>query len=597
MLSIFPGIGYVFLGWLADNLWPAMVWYGLNIGVSSWGIYLYRRFDQKNMGHRDLQRWDRQVVAFIYMFFALWALIFAIYVQKTAYGLHYIAIFTQIGATTVAASFLYPVPRLFKVIIPLMIGMLAIYFFSIHEWYGYILSIFSLILGWVLYHAANSTYQLLQTTQRQATHDLLTDLHNRQYFVEKLQRQMVDLRNIGGNSYLLLIDLDHFKTVNDSLGHDIGDGLLQEVASRMQACLPGNCALARLGGDEFIVIGRVHRDAAKCEERAMRLAFSLLAALKQTYIVDEHHIYISASIGVRLFSAQDTNPTNLVREADIAMYEVKAGGRDGVFLFNEEISHRVEQHLQIERLLHFALERKEISMRYQPLMDGQKNIIGVECLARWKNDLLGEISPARFIPIAEQTGLIVDLGLYILKVAFDQLREWDDKGIAIQQFSINISIRQLMHFQFADSVKYLCESRLSPELVSKLMFEITETVVRDEVRKVVTTMQSLQDIGIQFSMDDFGTGYSSLSYLKQLPVTELKIDKSFVRHLDRNEENRGMVTTILSIAKFMDLEVVAEGIENEEEYRSLQQLGCNKFQGYFFHKPLLPEQLEACYDK
>jgi diguanylate cyclase (GGDEF)-like protein len=418
MLSLFPGIGYVVLGWLAGYLWPAMVWYGLNIGVSVWGIYLYKKFDQKNMGHKDLLRWDRQIVAFIYLFFALWALIFAVYVQKTTYGLHYIAIFTQIGATTVAASFLYPVPRLFKVIIPLMIGMLVVYFLALHEWYGYILSVFASILGGVLYYAANSTYRLLLTTQRQATHDLLTDLHNRQYFIEKLRWLMIDLRNFGGNSYLLLIDLDHFKTVNDSLGHDVGDGLLQEVALRMQASLPGDCALARLGGDEFIVIGRIHKDEKKCEERAMRLAYNILATLKQTYIIDEHHIYISASIGVRLFSAKDRDSTNLVREADIAMYEVKAGGRDGVFLFNEEISHRVEQHLQIERLLYFALERKEIDLCYQPLLDESRNIIGAECLARWCNGLLGNVSPGQFIPIAEQTGLIVDLGLFILEEAF-----------------------------------------------------------------------------------------------------------------------------------------------------------------------------------
>ncbi len=594
-LSLIPGLGYIALGWIANSYWPAIGWYALNLGLSFWGMRLYWKFDSSVMGQRELASWNNQAISFGYVFFAMWALIFLIYIRETVSGLHYIAIFTQIGATTVAASFLYPVPRLFKPIIPLMMGLLAIYFFSIGEWYGHVLGIFAAILGGVLLYAANSAYRLLLTTHRQATHDLLTGLHNRQFFLEELQQVMIDLRGAGGYSFLLLIDLDHFKTVNDSLGHDVGDSLLQEVALRMKQHLPANHALARLGGDEFIIIGEIHERPEKCEQAVQQLSRQLLAAVKQTYVIDNHHIYISASIGARIFSSEDEDSANLVREADIAMYEVKSSGRDGIFLFNAKISKRVEQHLQIERMLHFALEREEIRLCFQPLVDEEKRIVGAECLARWQNADLGDVPPDKFIPIAEQTGMIIDLGQYVLDSAFQTLRAWNDQGIVLQQFSINISIRQLMHAQFVENVMNACEQWLTPQLVGKLVFEITETVISEEVNRVIIAMERLQSLGIRFSMDDFGTGYSSLSYLKQLPVRELKIDQSFVRNIQQNAENRAMVTTILNIAQFLNLAVVVEGIEEESEFTVLSRLSCHRFQGYYFYHPLYSEDFKTCY--
>ena len=586
LLSLLPGLGYIFLGWLAGVFQPALVWYLFNLGISLWGIQLYRRFDEANMGRAELESWNRWVIAFCYTFFALWALIFILYSRETASGLDRIAIFTQIGATTVAASFLYPEPRLFRPIIPLMILVLVVYFLGIGEWYGYVLSIFSAILGGVLYHASNSSYHLLRATDRQASHDLLTDLHNRHFFIEKLHQLMIDLRRRGAHSFLLLIDLDHFKTVNDSLGHDVGDRLLQEVALRMRQKLPTHCSLARLGGDEFIVIGGLYASREQSRKRAWQLAEELLDILKQTYVVMGHHVYISASIGVRTFSSEDGDSTNLVREADIAMYEAKAAGRDAIFLFTEEMSARVEQHLQVERLLHFALQKQELYLQYQPMVDAKGRIVGAECLVRWNNDSLGEVPPGKFIPIAEQTGLIVDLGRYILEQSFQTLRAWSEKEMDLEQFSINISVRQMMNSRFAEEVQLLCETYLTPALTAKLVFEVTESVISEEVTQVIDTMKALQELGIGFSMDDFGTGYSSLSYLKQLPVGELKIDRSFVRHIDQNDENLAMVRTILNIARFMGLTVVAEGIENEAEFDVLRQLDCKRFQGYYFGRPL-----------
>ncbi len=597
VLSIFPGLGYIGLGWLAGVYWPALIWYGLIVSISFWGMYLYRKFSGENMGQRELQRWYRQVVVFVYLFCALWALIFVIYVQESASNLHYIAIFTQIGATTVAAAFLYPVPRLFKPIVPVMMAFLVVYFMLIGEWYGYVLGIFASILGWVLYFAANGSYELLNTIQRQASHDLLTDLRNRQHFIQKMHQVMIDLRESGGYAYLLLIDLDHFKTVNDSLGHGVGDALLQQVAQRLQKMTQDAQCVARLGGDEFIVIGKEYEHSDECRRQAERQAKALLQELKRNYTVVEHQIYISASIGIRLFSADDQDSTSLVREADIAMYEAKSSGRDGVFLFSETVSRRVEQQLEIERRLHFALNNRELYLVYQPLMDAQGKIRAVECLARWKNQDLGDIPPQTFIAIAEQTGIIIALGEYILVQALQTLRRWENRGIHLQQMAVNVSTRQLMQPGFSQRVRELCAEHLEPDWVKKLVFEITETVISDEVQRVVNAMTNLQELGISFSMDDFGTGYSSLGYLKQLPVKELKIDRSFVRNVCEDIENQAMVGTIYNIADFLGLSVVAEGIETLAEYDFMKALGCQRFQGYYLSRPLPLRDFEGYYKK
>jgi len=220
-----------------------------------------------------------------------------------------------------------------------------------------------------LFYAASSSYHLLMQANHQATHDALTGLHNRQYFIEHLQKRMNTLRESGEFSFLLLIDLDHFKNVNDSLGHDIGDRLLQSVVARLQQYVPKGCVVARLGGDEFIITGSSFDDREKCERTALEISEQLLAKLKETYIVDQHHLYISASIGVSIIRGRRANANSFIKEADIAMYEVKAKGRDGVFIFNEEMSERVETHLEIERLLHFALSNNEITLHYQPQLD------------------------------------------------------------------------------------------------------------------------------------------------------------------------------------------------------------------------------------
>jgi EAL domain-containing protein (putative c-di-GMP-specific phosphodiesterase class I) len=289
-----------------------------------------------------------------------------------------------------------------------------------------------------------------------------------------------------------------------------------------------------------------------------------------------------------------------IKEADIALYEAKARGRDDVYIFNEEMAERVESHLEIERLLHFALEKEEITLNYQPQLDQQKNIIGVEALVRWDNNKLGAVSPVDFIPIAEQTGIIIELGNYIIESAFLALKEWDKKNITFDQFSINISMRQFFHHRFIDDVERLTQLHLDENLRKKVVFELTETIVAEDIQKVVYTIQQLKKLGIRFSLDDFGTGYSSLSYLKQLPINEIKIDRSFVSTLDQETPgesvgNHEMITTILNMAKIFKLKIVSEGVETAQQFDFLSKNGCDTYQGFYFSKPLSKVEFENYY--
>ncbi|OYY79768.1 MAG: diguanylate cyclase, partial [Hydrogenophilales bacterium 16-62-9] len=316
---------------------------------------------------------------------------------------------------------------------------------------------------------------------------------------------------------------------------------------------------------------------------------------KQSYVIEQHHIHISASIGVSIINGQQASANRFIKEADIAMYEVKAKGRDGIYLFDDELAYRVERHLEIERLLHFALANQEITLLYQPQLDRDGRIVGAETLVRWNSPALGAVPPEQFIPIAEQTGLIVELGTHILETGFKTLRAWRDDGIDIEQFSINISMRQLTHHHFVALVEALVQRHLDADLSRTLVFEITESIIAEDINRVILVMRRLKQSGIRFSMDDFGTGYSSLSNLHRLPLDEIKIDRAFIKALSHQDGGQAMVITILKMASILKLRVVAEGVETEQQLDFLRQHDCPVFQGYLFARPLPHEQFVAYY--
>ena len=595
LIALFAGtsVSYVFFGFIYDTNHVEILWYFLVLAISYWGYRLYNGYSDSDFTIDEKEKWLSKLRYFIFIYFSTWTIMFVVYVSSDNIHLHYLAIFTQLGVAVVAATILVTEKKLSLFILTSSMLPITIYLILIGEFFSYVLSFLTVVLGFVLLYGSRNTYNYLQKSQFQAYHDYLTSLGNRRYFVELLNDAIKIQKKHNNYMYLLLIDLDHFKTINDTLGHDIGDLLLIEVSKRMsKAGKLKNVKVSRLGGDEFCILSSTYKDKEKCLESAKELAEDLLCVVKQTYIIDEHHLYISASIGVSIIDNPDMTANTFIKEADIAMYEAKSKGRDGIILFNKELSHRIERKLAVERLLHFAVDNREITLNYQPQMNSKNEVIGCEVLARWSNEQLGVISPDEFIPISEDSGIIIELGYFIMQESFKTLKSWDEQDIQLQQMSINISMRQFFHITFVADVERLCKRYLNERLTAKIVFEMTETCVAEDVNSLIEKMNRLKKCGIRFSMDDFGTGYSSLSYLRQIPIDELKIDKSFIFELNDINKDKNIVKTILNIAKNLGLKVVAEGVESKAQKDFLIDHNCDILQGYYFSKPIDKENFE-----
>lgn len=548
------------------------------------------------MEHHELRLWYKQVALFMYILFSLWTVAFLLYGDETEHKLHYIAIFTQLGASVVASALLVSDRRMFVPILLILMIPLILYFGLIGTWYGYVLSLFSTIFLGVLLYASNNTYKLLETNYYNAQHDVLTGLYNRRSFIEYTNDLVERLKYTQKNAFIILVDLDHFKNINDSLGHEIGDRVLQEVAERLTTFCRLSDMVARLGGDEFVVISKEFSQVEASNSQIYAYVKMLLEKLKEPYIIDHHHLYISASIGINQIEVSKfVDVSEFLKEADIAMYEAKESGRNGIVLFNDALAKRVEAKLDIEQRLHYALENNTLDVYFQPQVDNQQKVIGCEALLRWEDDKLGVISPKQFIPIAENTGLIIEVGHYVLKKAFQALQAWEESGIKIEQISINISVRQLFYSTFVEDVRKLIEIYLDENSIKKVIFEITESVLAEDMNKVIKILTELKTLGISFSMDDFGTGYSSLNYLRTLPVDELKIDQTFIEHMLESGADRMMVTTIISIARNFGLKVVIEGVETKSQFNFLSNYHCYAYQGFYFSKALNKDAFEALY--
>ncbi len=598
LLTLSTGAGYIYMGFMYDTLLPSIIWYATIVLVSFWGYKLYKEFIESDLTIEEKIIWHPKVKNFFLLYFSLWTIIFIVNVLSNNIELHYIAIATQLGVSVVSATLLVSEKKLSRLILITLMTPLFIYFLLVNDFYSYLLAIFTIVLSGVLIYASTNTYNYLVKSRYQAYNDYLTKLGNRRYFINLLEESIKSQKKKNDFKYLLLIDLDHFKNINDSLGHDIGDKLLFEVSRRM-SIHANRCdnAIARLGGDEFCVLSNSFTTKEEALKRAEDFSKQLLHDIKEFYDIEEHHLYISASIGLSIMNNPELEANIFLKEADIAMYEAKSQGRDGVIIFNDELSKKVASKLEIERHLHFALEKNEISLMYQPQLNAKKEIAGCEVLVRWNNEKLGEIGPDEFIPISEQTGYIIELGYYIIEESFKTLRDWDEKGLDVKQMSINISMRQLFHSSFIHDVENLCSKYLSKKLSSKVVFEMTETSVAEDIDKLISTMNILKGLGIRFSMDDFGTGYSSLSYLRQLPIDELKIDKSFIMGLDDTKDGRDMVKTILNIAKNLNLTIVAEGIEEVSQQEFLIEEKCDILQGYYFSRPIHKDAFEEYIEK
>jgi two-component system CheB/CheR fusion protein len=419
-----------------------------------------------------------------------------------------------------------------------------------------------------------------------AYHDVLTGLPNRLLFREHLGKSLAAAKRTESKVAVLLLDLDRFKNINDSLGHQAGDKVLREVASRLKYWLRQSDTVARLGGDEFGIILNQIEDY----NQAATVAGKLLATLPQPIHADAHELAVTGSIGISVFPADAEEEEGLLKFADTAMYRAKEKGRNNFQFFTPDMNARTREFLRMETALRKALENEQFLLHFQPLIDlGQESIVGVEALLRWHHPTLGLVAPADFIPLAEETGLIVPIGEWVLETACKQARFWQDQGLPPIRMAVNISGRQFRESDFVDTVeRILQESGLDPQF---LELEVTESVVMENVEKSIMTWIDLKVLGISLSIDDFGTGYSSLSYLKQFPIHSLKIDRTFVRDITSDTNDAAIASAIIGLAHSMGLKVVGEGIETEEQLRFLKDGGCNMGQGYLFSRPLPAEEI------
>ncbi|MFP5240100.1 MAG: putative bifunctional diguanylate cyclase/phosphodiesterase, partial [Acidobacteriota bacterium] len=413
-------------------------------------------------------------------------------------------------------------------------------------------------------------------------HDPLTDLPNRFLFQDRLGVALRNAANDGGLLGVICLDLDRFRAVNDSLGHRAGDLLLGEVARRLTPLLRQADTLSRYGGDTFYMLLTGLRDPEDAAHVAGRILTSLAAPME----IMGQELRISASVGIAISPNDGTDPGQLMRNAEIAMYTSKRSGPSGYAFFTEDLGEKVLRGLQLENDLRKALARDEFSVHYQPRVDLLSGTIqGMEALVRWHRSDGSMVSPAEFIPLAEETGLIVPLGEIVLEQACRQARIWADEGYAHLKLAVNLSARQLEQPGLVDTVMAILERTGLPP--TSLELEVTESLFLTGFEQAHSRLSALTVMGITVALDDFGTGYSSLSYLKRLPITTLKIDKSFIDGLPSDQEDAAIVNSVVSIAKNLGLEVVAEGVETREQLEFLKSLDCcGGFQGYLFSRPL-----------
>lgn len=589
-LNIATAPGYLMMGYLYTSMVYESLWMVLmTLILPIYGYSLYKQFSiDMTIARKDI--WLTKVRYFMFIYSTAWTLMFVYYISSDNLEMHYITIATQIGSATVAAVLLASQRKLVMFTVIVLMLPLAIYFMVIGQVFSYILAFFTTVLASVLLYAAKNTNDYIMKSNYQAYHDQLTSLGNRRYFLEILESSV---REFGSKySYLLLIDLDYFKTVNDTLGHDIGDELLCEVAQRMEKLSSKySCSAVRLGGDEFCILSSTYDNEEECLNSAKLFAENLLGEIKKTYNIMDNILHISASIGVSVVNNRSVNAAEFLKEADMAMYEAKYHGRDGIIVFSEELYTLVQDKLEIERLLYFAIENNEISLKYQPQVDVTGKVVGCEVLVRWNNEKLGAIGPDIFIRIAENTGYIIELGEYILTESFKTINEWSKNNLDIQTVSINISMRQILNKDFVSTVVKIFNQHLERDCKIGIIFEITETSSSDDLSSLKETIEDLKKYGISFSIDDFGTGYSSISYLSEISLIELKIDKSFVDKVSEPKQKL-LIKLIVDIAKNLNLTVVAEGVETVQQRELLEEMNCDLYQGYLFSKPIDKVEVE-----
>ncbi len=439
-----------------------------------------------------------------------------------------------------------------------------------------------------------STFQDITERKRNETrikhlayYDELTTLPNRSLLTDRLRHELAVARRRGLIGALLIIDLDRFKTINDSLGHPIGDIILQQIAKRLQSQVRGEDTVARLGGDEFVILlPGIGSEPAEASKAVQIVAEKTSQVIGEPYNIEGNEYHLTPSIGIVLFPEESEGVDDILKHADTAMYRAKASGRNTIRFYLPSMQEAADERLSLEKDLRHAISRGELELHYQPQVDNKGCIIGAEALIRWIHPTRGMVAPDQFIGIAEETGQIFAVGEWVLRTAVAQIADWRSRSLKgnMQFLAVNVSPRQFHQINFVPQVISILEEAGVPPYCLKI--EITEGIVMADVQDAIDKMASLKALGVRFAIDDFGTGYSSMSYLKRMPLDQLKIDKSFVQDVSTDPNAAAIVETIIVMAKHLGLDVVAEGVETEEELEFLEAHGCKVYQGYYFSRPV-----------
>ncbi|MGE5705001.1 MAG: putative bifunctional diguanylate cyclase/phosphodiesterase [Clostridia bacterium] len=444
------------------------------------------------------------------------------------------------------------------------------------------------ITGYIAIFTDITAHRLFeQKMEHQLLHDPLTGLANRIQFLEKISGAVERANSNKSMAAVICLDLNNFKSINESMGTAFGDIVLQHIGLQLVSRAGTDNLVARLGGDEFaILLPEIEDEAA-----VQLLVEKIMTLFEQTISVDGHEFFLTTSVGISLYPVDGNDPDELMKHADSAMYRAMELGGSSFEFYTDDMNKAAHAQVQLGSNLSKALERGELIVSYQPQLSLATNrFIGMEALIRWRHPEQGLISPASFIPIAEETGLIVPIGEWILRTACHQTKEWQEKGYGELRVAVNLSARQ---FQQEDLVEMVTKVLQETSLEAKyLELEITESIAMNDVNRVIDTLHRLKKLGVRLAIDDFGTGYSSLSYLTRFPITNLKIDRSFINNVATVEEDAAIAKTIISLGKALNLQVTAEGVETKEQLDFLRKLECNKIQGYYISKPLFADEFE-----
>ena len=426
------------------------------------------------------------------------------------------------------------------------------------------------------------------TLHHQAHHDSLTGLPNRILFNDRLEQSIEKAKRTQTNMAIFFIDLDHFKEINDSLGHAVGDKVLIDVARRLRDVIRVGDTLSRLGGDEFTLLV----DNLDQGQDASLLAQKILKVLSKPILIESHELYVSASIGISLFPDDGESVSHLLKYADSAMYKAKNNGRNDFQFYSAEMTELAFQRVVMEGALRTAIKNEELVVYYQPQVDATTNTLtGMEALVRWQHRGKGLIFPDKFIALAESTGLIIELDRYVMKIAMAQVAQWYKEGLNPGRLAMNLAVKQLEKKDLIEVlIALMKETQCKPEYIG---LEVTESQIMSNPEEAIITLGKISELGIELAVDDFGTGYSSLSYLKKLPLDKLKIDKIFIKDLPDDEDDAGIVKAVIALADSLNLKVIAEGVETKEQKDFMLEKGCNNIQGYFYSKPVPADEMEV----